>query len=179
MNNNFTTTELLNLWGKKAGRVGVYEYLSVFEWDNDMPGQLYAGKSDYLKKSIRSYHSSGARVYEAESVMGWINKGLGLYIASRLLWNQNVNVDSLKNDFFTLAFEDAAPAVAKIFSVWENYPYKSPVDHDLADWLSLIQGAWEKTTGTKVKTRLDQIKIYLHYLILNRNLKLNRTKENW
>ncbi len=174
----YTTTELISIWNKKAGKVGVYEYLSVFEWDGDMPGQVYAGNPAFLKKSINYYFNSGARAYEAESVMGWINKGLGQYLASRLLWNRNVNIDSIKNDFFTLAFEDAAPEASKVFTAWESYPYKFPIDHDLADWLSLIQEAWKKTPKVKVKARLDQVKIYLHYLILDRNLKINRTKEN-
>jgi hypothetical protein len=174
----YNTYELLKMWKAKKISVGVYEYMSVYEWDNDMPGQIPAAKTELLKKTIQGYYNSGARSYMAESVMGWISKGPGEYVASRLLWNRNVNIDSVKKDFFIQAFGNTAPVLQKLYDKWENYPHKIPVESDMADWYGWVDEAYSKANSKAIKERIDQVKIYLHYVYLYVKLKKAPSEES-
>lgn len=174
----YTTAELLEAWKKNAGKVGVYEYLSVYEWDNDLPGQVTAAKTDYLKKSVRQYYEKGARAYLGESTMGWVSRGLGQYILSKLLWNVNTDVEAIKNDFFSKAFEKAAAPMSRLYKTWENYPHRIPTDNDLAEWFEWIDEASGKAGNAQVKARIESVKKYLHYIMLYRQLKTKTTREN-
>jgi Domain of unknown function (DUF4838) len=174
----FSTDELLQQWNKKAGKVGVYEYLSVYEWDNDMPGQVMAAKTKFIKKSIVQYYKSGARAYMGESTIGWVSRGPGQYLAAKLLWNTSLDMDSLKNDFYKKAFGDVSGPIKKLYDAWENYPHRVPSDNDLTDWLSLTDEAYKKTNSPVIKKRIDCIKLYIHYTVLYKNLKKKPSEEN-
>ncbi len=174
----FNTIELLKMWQQKITKTGVYEYMSVYEWDNDLPGQVPVAKTKWLKETIKSYYNNGARAYLAESVMGWIIRGPGEYIASKMLWNVNVNTDSLKNDFFSKAYENVAPQMRKLYDSWENYPHRIPVEADMANWFTWVDEAYTKAATELVKKRILQVKIYLHYLVSYIQLKKNPSEEN-
>lgn len=174
----YTTNQLLSQWNKKAKKIGVYEYLSVYEWDNDLPGKSNAAHIDYLKKSIKGYYENGARVYLAETTMGWISKGLGQYVTSKLLWNYKLNVDSLVEDFYTKCFGAAAVKIRQLFTSWENYPGMFISDNALANWLELVSEADGLVEDILIKKRINDIKVYLHYLVLYKKLKTDPTIEN-
>ncbi|MBS1920202.1 MAG: DUF4838 domain-containing protein [Bacteroidetes bacterium] len=174
----FSTTDLLKQWKKKVSKIGVYEYLSVYEWDNDLPGKIPAADLNFVKQSIQSYYESGASVYLAETNIGWINKGPGQYIVSKLLWNHSLNVDSLMEDFYTKAFGTAAPVIKKLYNSWQNYSYNFISDNALAQWLNWVNQAGDIAKDEKVKKRIDEIKIYLHYIALYKQLKDKPSEDN-
>ena len=174
----YSTNELLEKWGTKAKKLGVYEYLSVYAWDNDLPGRSNATKLEFLKKSIKGYYESGARVYLAETNIGWISKGLGQYVASKLLWDYRLDVDSIANDFFKKSFGNAAPVIKRLFKSWESNTGGMISDNSLAEWLARVNEADQMVNDERVKERLNYIKIYLHYLVLYKKLKTNPTTDN-
>ncbi len=174
----YTTNELLGMWAKKVSKTGVYEYLSVYENDMDMPGKMLASKPGYLQKTIREFHKNGARVYQGESTMGWISRGLGQYVLSKLVWNVNVDVDSLKKDFFEKAFEQSADPMKKLYAAWEKNPAGIPLENELASWHSLVGEAYQKANSEKIKQRLEQVMVYLHYVVLFTEIQKKRTEEN-
>ena len=174
----YTTTELLAKWNKKAKKVGVYEYLSVYGWDNDLPGRSNATNLDFLKKSIQEYYQNGARIYLAETTIGWISKGLGQYVASKLLWDYRLNVDSLADDFYSKSFGAAAPVMRRLFNSWKPVSGALISSNALAEWLAWVNEADQMVSDARIKERLDHIKIYLHYLVLYINLKTNPTMDN-
>jgi hypothetical protein len=174
----FSTNELLQKWSRKAKKLGVYEYLSVYTWDNDLPGRANATHLDFLKKSIKGYYDNGARVYLAETNIGWISKGLGQYVTSKLLWDYRINVDSLADDFYVKSFGTAAPVMKRLYKSWETSPGGLISDNSLAEWLGWVKEADGMVSDNRIKERLNQIKIYLHYLVLYRKLKTNPTTDN-
>ena len=174
----YSTEELLQLWRKKVSKVGVYEYLSVFESDNDIPGRNHAFKPAYIRQSVIDFYKSGARAYQAESTIGWISRGLGQYLLTKLLWNRNVNTDSLKDDFFSKAFGAAAPSIRKLYTAWENNSLGAPFPSDMADWHSWVKEGYNATDDAAVRKRIDQLKIYLHYVVLYMEFQANRTEAN-
>jgi hypothetical protein len=175
----YDTYELLKMWGKKAKKLGVYEYLSVYEWDNDLPGQVNTAKTKFVTQTVRKYAANGATTYIGESVMGWVHKGWGQYLLARVLWDPKINVDSLKKDFFSHAFENSATEMRKLYESWENYQHRIPRDNDMADWLEIVNNAYEKAGNEKLRARINQVKMYLHYLVMYKDLKKTPTKENY
>jgi len=99
-NSKYSTDQLISEWSKKAGKVGIYDYLGLYVWDFDLPGQGAATHVDKVAASIRKYYRLGARGYDAESTPGSISKGLGHYIISHLLWDVNVDITATKKEFF-------------------------------------------------------------------------------
>jgi hypothetical protein len=174
----YSTEELLTQWQKKVAKTGVYEYLSVYEWDNDLPGQMNAAKTDYLQKSVKRFYNSGARAYQGESVMGWVSRGPGQYLLSKLLWNINVNVDSVMNDFYAKAYDNVAPIIRKMYDQWQYYPHRIITDNDFAQWFAWVNEAYNTAKKDVVRKRIDYLKMYLHYLVLYRQLKQSPTEEN-
>ncbi|MFN4312841.1 MAG: DUF4838 domain-containing protein [Chitinophagaceae bacterium] len=171
----YTTVQLLQQWKKKLPKVGVYEYLNVYEWDNDMPGKPLASQLSFVKKSIKDYYRAGASAYLAETNVGWVNKGLGQYVVSKLLWNVDVNVDSLEDEYYNLCFGTVAPTVRKLYQSFATAPKAVLSDNLLAEWIDLIQLADRQNRSPQVAARLHHIKLYLHYLVLYKKLKANPT----
>ena len=176
-NSKYSTTELMDIWRKKVRKIGVYEYLSVYEWDLDLPGQPAAGDFEYLQSSVKNYYSHGARAYQGESVIGWVNRGPGQYLLSKLLWNIHVNVDSTMKDFFVKGYENTAPLISKLYSSWQHYKHKLPLDNDMADWLKLVNDAYNQARSDQVKKRIDYLKMYLNYLVMFKELKAKSSEE--
>jgi len=174
----FSTNQLLDKWSKKAKKIGVYEYLSVYAWDNDLPGKAQATKLNYLRKSIKGYYENGARVYLGETNIGWASKGLGQYVASKLLWNYNLNVDSIADDFYSKSFGSAAPLLKRLYTSWESSPGGFISDNLLANWLEWVNEADQMVDDNLIKERLNYIKVYLHYLVLYKRFKANPSREN-
>ena len=175
----YNTYQLLDLWGKKAKKIGVYEYLSVYEWDFDLPGQMGAANTSFLTKSVKKYYEKGARAYIGESVMGWISKGWGQYLLSRLLWNPDTDVEALRSDYFNQAYGKAAPMLKKIYDDWENPGQPIPGDNSLAEWFRLLDQASSLASSDKISRRIDLVKMYLHYVVLYRNLKKSPSREKY
>ena len=176
-NSKYSTTELMDIWKKRVTKIGVYEYLSVYEWDLDLPGQPAAGDLKYLQSSVKNYYEHGVRAYQGESVMGWVNRGPGQYLLSKLLWNINVNADSIMRDFFEKGYENTAPLISKLYSSWQNYKHKQLLDNDMADWLKLVNDAYNLAKTDKVRNRINYLKMYLNYLVMYRDLKAGSSEQ--
>lgn len=167
----FNTYELLQQWGKLVKKTGVYEYLNVYEWDNDLPGKSSASQLAYVRSSIPAFYKNGATAYMAETNVGWISKGLGQYVVAKLLWDPQVNVDSLVNDYYNKCFGGVAPIIRKLYNSWENAPKGILSDNWLADWIDWVMEADRQNKDIAIARRLDHIKLYLHYLALYKKLK--------
>lgn len=175
-NSRFTTEELIREWSKKAGKVGVYDYLGLYAWDFDLPGKGRACKINEMASAIKSYYRLGARGYEAESTPGSINKGLGHYIASKLLWDVNADVDDIKNEFFQKCFGRAADLMKNLWEQWEIYPYTMVRESNVAAWIDIVNNAESTESSPAVRKRLMHIKTYFHYLFLYNKLQNTGTE---
>jgi hypothetical protein len=165
----YTVDQLFDLWGRKLPRMGVREYFGVMAWDHDMPGRgNRASRLDYVEQIIPRFHKAGAVTFQAQSTVGWMSRGLGQYVATRLLWDVKASVPDITNEFFHVCFGRAARPMAELFARWQVNPNKLPLDHDLAVWLRLEQEAEQLEERIDVQERLEQIKVYLHYIALHK-----------
>jgi hypothetical protein len=175
----YSIEQLVEEWRKKGATVGIYDYFSWYAWDFDMPGQSLASKSSDLVKSIKKYYDKGVKAYEAESSIGWVSKGLGYYLASKLMWDIKADVESLKKEFFRNCFGKAAGTMQKLWNEWENYSFTTVREKDLARWIDYAIEAEKQEQDPSFKKRLFQVKSYLHYLFLYRNYQKSKSEKTY
>lgn len=174
----YSTDQLVAGWKNKGATVGMYDYFSWYAWDYDIPGQSLASKSVDIVKTIKKYYKEGVRGYEGESSVGWMDKGLGYYLAAKTMWDANSDLTNVKKEFFRLCFGNAADIMQKLWADWESYSFTSIREDALARWFDLVSEAQKKETDQKVNKRFFQIKCYLHWLSLYRNYAANKTEAN-
>lgn len=161
----YTFDELLKLWPKKTRNIGFYEYFSVWLWDKD---QLPGGRANHIEevaRRIRNYAEAGATSITCESGNNWGLHGRGYYIANRLMWNPDENVDELLADFYENAFGPAAKTVRRFYERFDVGAKPLMSEHLLALAFRDLQEATQLVGGrTDVPGRLDHLKQYLHYV---------------
>ena len=91
--------------------VGIRDYMGVWNWSKDSPAFNLN-----LLKQLAWYAVQGIKIYKTESYDGWGGgTGLANYLATKLLWNPNLSIDSLLDDFYTKAFGPAKVPMKKYF----------------------------------------------------------------
>lgn len=159
-----TFEEQVEAFRKLGAAVGVYDYFSVYPWDWDMPGAAKASRVFELAAAIRHYHELGLTTYDAESSCNWGPNGLGYWMAAHLMWDPNLDPETLFQDFCDRAFGPASQHVARIYRRWADGERLSPRQLKLA--LLDLQQAYASTDDPTIRQRLDRIAMYLHWLRL-------------
>lgn len=161
----YTFEELMELWPRKTRNIGFYHYLSVWPWDFD---QLPGGSANDIAgitERFRQYARVGATSITCESSNNWGPHGRGYYVANRLMWNPDADVDALLADFYQTAFGPAAKPMRRFYERFDrgNKPLMS--EHLLALGFRDVREASERAKDRPdVRARLDQVKQYLHYV---------------
>lgn len=159
--------ELIELWPRRCQSLGIYEYFSVWLWDFDrLPGGRAADIA-YLKKQIPRYVQAGATSLDCESGNNWGPHGRGYYIANRLMWDPQADVEALLADFYAKAFGPAAVPMRRYYERFDpsNEPLMS--GHLLGLGFRDVEEASRLAAGQPaVQARLDHIKQYLRYVHL-------------
>ncbi|MCC6421256.1 MAG: DUF4838 domain-containing protein [Gemmataceae bacterium] len=172
----YSFDELKELWPKKARKMGFYEYFSVWLWDFDMPPGGRAANVRAVRERIRDYVKHRATSLDCESGNNWGVHGLGYYVANKLMWDPEADVEALRTDFFDRAFGPAAGAVRRYYDRLDpgNDPLVS--EHLLALALRDLDEAGRLAKGRPdVLARLDHLKQYQHYVRLRWDF--DRTKD--
>jgi hypothetical protein len=100
----------------------------VIGWYNYIYGRVYHVPRVYFHRMADNYRfakANGTRYCYAEAApprdSNW-GEGPKLYLASRLLWNPDLDVDALLRDWYTaFAGKDAADDLAKYYQHWEDF----------------------------------------------------------
>ncbi len=173
----YSFDQLADMWPQKCRSMGFYEYFSVWLWDFDkLPGGEGAN-IPRIRKAVRRYAKLGATSIDAESGNNWGVHGLGYYVANKLMWSPDVEVDTLRADFYEKAFGPAAPAMRDYYARWA--PEKDPLMSRglIGEMFRDVDKAAELAKDRPdVLARLDQIKHYLHYVHLRWQLDHEKDK---
>ncbi|UCD39057.1 MAG: DUF4838 domain-containing protein [Fidelibacterota bacterium] len=102
--------EIVRGWAEVARHVGIYEYYINGAWP-DLPRIIYPK----IEESLRFLHSVGVGLYQTQSGDGFAINGLNYYIASKLLWDVDADVEALVDDFYTKAFGAAGSWVRRCY----------------------------------------------------------------
>ena len=95
-------------WTKVAKNVGIYEYFINGAWP-DLPRIVYP----HIAESLRYLYHIGIHLYQCQAGDGFAINGLNYYIASKLWWDVNVDVDTLIDEYYQMAFGPAGKWIEK------------------------------------------------------------------
>ena len=174
----YTFLELIEEWHKHVAQLGVYEYLNVWAWTRDLPGAARGSNVQYLRERIPYYAAHGATTMSNESGSNFGANGLGYLVASRLMWNPEVDVDAVCRDFYETAFGPAAVPMQRYYERFDggNKPMLS--DHLMAlAHRDVAEASRLAADRPNVIARLDDVKLYLYYVRLMRDLAVSQGKE--
>ena len=174
----YTFLELIEQWHKHVSQLGIYEYLNVWAWTRDMPGAARGANTEYLRERIPYYVAHGATTMSNESGSNFGANGLGYLVASRLMWNPEADVAAVCQDFYRRAFGPAAAAMQRYYERFDGRNKPMLSDHLMALAHRDVAEASDLATGQPgVLARLDDVKLYLYYVRLMRDLALSQGKE--
>ncbi|NQZ68110.1 MAG: DUF4838 domain-containing protein [Lentisphaeria bacterium] len=97
-----------------AKGVGLYEYFYGYGF---VIPRIY---SRLLASSFKKAHKMGAMAVTGEAYCNWSLDGPKLWVASKLMWNPNLDVGKLTDEFCTIMFEEAADPMRKHFELSES-----------------------------------------------------------
>ncbi|MEO6906777.1 MAG: DUF4838 domain-containing protein, partial [Abditibacteriaceae bacterium] len=167
-----TLDQLFDEWPKKAMNLGFYDYYSTWRWDHDMWPGGRAGNKNYPVYMTRRFQKANAvsKAYatsiSAESSNNWGVNGRGYYIASKMMWNPQLDEKAILQDFYDKAFGPASAAMAEYFDLQDNVP---PMSAGVVGELFRRLGKAREIAkdDAPVMRRIDDITNYLHYYDLN------------
>jgi hypothetical protein len=152
--------DLLRAWAKRSKPLGIYTYWGLTDWYNDVPSFDFRTTP---AERIRLWHSLGLWSVNIQTNSGAGAMGLGLYAASRLLWDPATDENALVDEFYRLSFEKAAPPMRRLLERWRGDPmpnYLALSYRDLAEARTLAKG------NASVEHRIRDFEEYVHYLRL-------------
>jgi hypothetical protein len=130
--------QVLGQWRKLSPHLLVYEYYSVGGMAKaDLPWPLV----HTMRRDIPYYREHGVEgFYTQLSPALWHRLGLNYYLAAKLCWNTDLNVDALLDDYFTKFYGPAAAPMRDYFMGLERA---------LQDWNGCASYGLQGVTGMR------------------------------
>lgn len=166
----YSLPELVELWSKKAGAVGLREYYGVEAWDWGLPGRGRGGKVDYHRQWIPYYAERKLTSLNAETNANWAAQTPGQYIASELMWNTRADVDVLLARYFEDCFGAAAAPMKALHAKCQSGVQLNPAS--LSAMFGDVEKARGLTSDPAVQARLHDMMAYLLYVDEYRRFEL-------
>lgn len=165
----FTYEELAQGW-RAAGlqAMGIREYFGVEAWDWGLPGRGRGSNPTYMQDAIPRYKEWGATSLNAEMNANWGTFGPGLWVAARLLWDVDADVDAMLDDYYTSAFGPAAETMRALHAMWLED--SKLTRSNLHAWLTSVDRARQAVAESDAgfRNRIEDMMAYMHYVVLFR-----------
>jgi hypothetical protein len=169
-----TPEELIEQWAAKLPEIGIYDYWSMPDWAQDMPNL------DYLHtpaQKIRFWHEHHVVSFSCESSYSAGAVGIAWYLASRLMWDPQTDVNALLSDFYSKAFGPAAEPMKRMLERWTSGFLLT--NQELAvSFRDLQEARHLAQKDDAVMARLDDYGRYLEYLRLWYEYSANPAKSS-
>ena len=138
----------------KGIQVGIRDYVDIWQWYNDD-----WSSSMTIPEQVQFYNSLGVKYYNGEAIDNWGGRGLIYYTLSKILWNTNLDVNNVLDDFYTKAFGPAAATMK------EYYEVRSDSDDHLAESFRLLDQAESEAAGDQaVLQRIRFLECYNYFM---------------
>ena len=130
---------ILDQWLKLSPHLFVYEYYTIGGISRaNLPWPLV----HTLRRDIPYYHKRGVEgFYTQFSAQRWHQLGLNYYLAAKLCWNADLNVDALLEDYFAKFYGPAAAPMRDYFMAMER---------SMQRWDGCVSYGLQGVTGMKV-----------------------------
>jgi len=163
----YSFDDLIKLWPRHVKNFGVYEYYNIWISDMEKPPLSVGADVAYLQQDVRSMAAAGVTSIDAECSTDWGPYGRGYYVANRLMWNPKTDVRALLKDFYDKAFGPAAEPMQRYYERFDP-GNKVPICED--SWArafnDLKMAADLAQDRPDVQARIDDLKLYMHYVRL-------------
>jgi hypothetical protein len=156
-----TPQQMIAAWKKKSSGLMLYDYFNIPDWFWDVPMPRKTSP-DSLIQRIKYWKQQGIRGFLLESVYGTGSAGLGLYLMSRVGWDDKADIAALKVEFFKNMFGDAAGEMKTVIDYLNN-KYSGAAS---LPYLFQLTNTGAKKTGGVNRNRISYWQAYLHYLLL-------------
>ncbi len=113
--------ELVRQWSGLSNNLFIYEYYALGGWSKT---NMLWPMVHTMRHDIPFYRDCGARGFYTQ-VGNWPSSPLNYYIAAKLAWNADLNVDWLIDDFCTAFFQEAAEPMKAYLTGLEDTMVKS------------------------------------------------------
>jgi hypothetical protein len=129
-------------WNSMVQHSGVYEFY----------GHFFVGATWPIVHSIRRdipyFHQLGIERFISESQQHWATQGLNLYLAAKLLWDPDTDVDALLAEYFERFYGKAAGPMRRYFERWEEAMVATAAEGDGSyEWLRMFTNPMVAETG--------------------------------
>ncbi len=102
-------------WKQKAAKIGWYDY--IYGTPYLLPRVYFHTMANYYKYGA----AHGVNVMYAEAYPNW-GEGPKLYVALKLQWNPELNIDQLLHEWYEAAVgRQAAPYLSAYYRLWEKF----------------------------------------------------------
>jgi hypothetical protein len=172
----YTFDQVVEGWQAKGATLGVYDYLSVVDWDWNLPRGGKASRPSYVAKFLPRIHRQGIRFYDAESGDCWGPCGLGYYVASRVLWDvrEAERLDALVEDFLEKAFGPAKEPMREFYRLITEDTQRRPPSDLVGRMYRQLDAARRATDDPRILERINHLILYtrhaeLYYAYANRS----------
>ncbi len=109
-------TEELEHWARLTKHLFIYEYYQKYAWGGFPYCQIHV-----IREDIPYYHNLGVEgFYTQEARGGWPACGLNHYIAAKLAWNVELDVDRLLEDFYEKFYAESAQPMRRYYEHLER-----------------------------------------------------------
>ena len=122
----------------KGIQVGIRDYVDIWGWYKDD-----WSSSMTIPEYVQFYNALGVKYYIGEAIDNWGGRGLIYYVLSKVLWDSDVNIGDILDDFYTKAFGPAAETMR------EYYKIMSAADANLAESFRLLDQAETEAVGNE------------------------------
>lgn len=161
----FSFDQVVSGWQKQGATMGVYDYLSVVDWDWNLPRGGAAARLKHVTEFLPKIHEMGARFYDAESGDCWGPCGLGYYVASRVLWDvkEGKRGQTIVDDFLSKAFGTAEKPMREFYHLTTESTGRRPPSDMVGRMYRHLDAARKATTDPKVHARIDHLTLYTRH----------------
>lgn len=160
-----TFDQVVEGWKAKGATMGVYDYLSVVDWDWNLPRGGKGSRPSAVASSLAKFHAQGARFYDAESGDCWGPCGLGYYVASRVLWDlkEAGRVGAIVEDFLSRAFGAAREPMREFYRLVTEDTQRRPPSDLLGRMYRHLDAARRASDDPRVRARLDALALWTRH----------------
>ncbi|HOK80974.1 MAG TPA: DUF4838 domain-containing protein [bacterium] len=160
-----TIEQQFEKWREKMDNpyIGIYDYWNVPIWWMGRPG-IKGSRISYMKEFFPKYYQLGLRVVQTEAIGGWAQNGLAYYIANKLAWNIDTDVDRIVPEFVNNCFKEAAEPMKEFYKLLNQEPKIYWSRDYIGRLFRCLAEARNKVTDPDVIARIDELTIYVGYL---------------
>lgn len=163
--------EVIEGWSARGASMAINE---VYNWGQSaFPARQKGSDLVFIRESLPRFHAAGIRFFSADHSDGWGATGLGMLVASRILWDlaEADRTDAIVADFLQRAFGKAHEPMAEFFD--RLYLMRAgdqrPLLYDdlLGRMYRLLARARQLDDDPGVRARIDHLILFTRYADLH------------